>query len=409
MTVLKVNNYGAELQSYALPKALNDLGYDSENIDYLYYKHRDYIPLKQSKPMIRIPVKDRIKRKILILLEKTDWLLNRKTLTAKQKKFDHFHSTLNRLSKRTYRSIDELYNEKFGYDVFMAGSDQVWNPATLTSLKPYFLTFAPRNKKKISYASSFGVSDIRKEDQAIYTACLNNLDFLSCREKQGVEIIKQLTGRDATQVLDPTLLLKKEDWEKISIRPKTSEPYILLYILTHSPYIIRLARHISRITGYRIVRICPGPVYLDKSADVRAVVDAGPLEFLGWFSGASMILTNSFHGTTFSVTFQKPFFTITPKSKSNNSRQQNFLELLELSERLLREGSAFPSKEQLNCDFSRAGEILNEERTRSVDFLTNALDTEAARRTLNTPYQETSGIQKKQVIPTAHNGKNLLR
>ena len=373
MTILKVNNYGAELQAFALPKVLNDLGYEAENIDYLYYKHRDYIPVSQSKPMVKISLKDKVKRHMLILMEITSSLMHTKSVNTKQSKFDEFHRKYTFLSEKTYRSMDELYSDELKYDLFIVGSDQVWNPATLSSLKPYFLTFAPSDKKKISYASSFGVYDINEESRAVYKECINNLDHISTRENQGVDIVKRLTGRTAIQVVDPTLLIPKNEWEEMAVFPAEKEPYILLYILTHSPYIVKLAQQISKITGYQVIRVSRDPGFFNCDLKIKNIIDAGPEEFLGWFSKASFVLTNSFHGTSFSVMFQKPFFTIAPKTKSNNSRQQSFLELLELDSRLIKEGAPFPGIDQLKIDYEEGNSILKKERKRSLDFLRSSI------------------------------------
>ena len=152
--------------------------------------------------------------------------------------------------------MDELYSKSMAYDIFITGSDQVWNPQSLrSSPEPYFLTFAPNETKKVSYAASFGISSIPESIKHQYNSWLTNIDCLSVREHSGHEIIKDISGRDSKVVLDPTLLLSPESWEKVLVEPKLKKPYILLYVRMYSPYVTKLAYYLSRLTGYNIVRI----------------------------------------------------------------------------------------------------------------------------------------------------------
>ncbi|MDP4269941.1 MAG: polysaccharide pyruvyl transferase family protein [Bacteroidota bacterium] len=373
ITILKVNNYGAELQAFALHRKLQTLGVENEVIDYLYYKHPDYKFEREAAPMVPISLKNRIKGKLLKIYERTAKYGNFNSAKRREERFAAFHAKNTKLSS-TYKSISALYNAKHPYDVFVVGSDQVWNPITQVSLKPYFLTFAPKDKKKISYASSFGVSQIAESDKIVYRDCLNNLDVLSCREKQGVNIIKELTAREATHVLDPTLLLSAEEWSKVAVPVKDQRPYILMYVLTHSPYITKLALHLSELTGYRIVRLCKSPMKEDRGSVIENITDAGPAEYLGYFQNASFVLTNSFHGTVFSIINKKPFYIIAPAKKTNNSRQRGLLELVDLENRLINEGAEFPAKENLAVDFTMPHEVLEKEKEKSIQYLLSAIN-----------------------------------
>ena len=370
ITILKANNYGAELQAYSLQKKLELLGFDSEIIDYLYYKHPDYIFTKQARPLLNIGLMNTLKEKAHPWVEKLARLTRRQS-SLRSQRFDLFHLQRTRMSGKTYRSMDELYAAELPYDVFMVGSDQVWSPRTDVSLKPYFLTFAQNGKKTISYASSFGVAAIPREAERVYADCLKHIQYLSVREEQGVDIIRKLTGRTAEHVLDPTLLLTKEEWCRIAVEPPIDKPYVLLYDLIHSPYAVALALHIARLCGLSVVRIC-GSAKINRAGVVN-IIDAGPAEFLGLFANAAYVVTNSFHGTAFSVNFHKPFFTVVPKGKANTSRLHSFIKTLALDRRLMSEGSAFPPLDTLALDFSEADTHLENARARSLDFLLKSL------------------------------------
>lgn len=373
ITILKVYNYGTELQAYALQEILNRMGYDAEIIDYLFYKHPDYYYTPQAKPFVRLGFQRRIKEYFNPLYERLRSVPYWKAKRIRNSKFGLFHQQHTRLSPLTFRSINELYRANFDYDVFMVGSDQVWNPYTNVSLKPYFLTFAPHDKQKVSYASSFGISAIPPRAHDIYREFLNNLDHISVREEQGIKIVKELTGRNVQHVMDPTFLLGIQDWQIIADCPEYHEPYILLYELVKSPFLTRLAKKMAGELGWILVRICKNAIKEDSDSTIMNIIDAGPSEFLGLFLNASFVLTNSFHGTAFSINFGKPFYTILPKHKLNNSRQQGLLTFLKLSDRLIKEGE-FPEKKYYFPDLTDASRLLIAQNDLSLHYLSTAVD-----------------------------------
>ncbi len=370
VTILKVNNFGAELQAFALQKKLEMLGFESEVIDYLYYKHPDHIATLRSRPIVSIGFINIMKENILLWKSRFD-LMTRKSARHRINHFQQFHRENTKLSPKTYRSFDELYAEHFDYDVFMVGSDQVWNPRTGSSLEPYFLTFAPKGKKTISYASSFGVSTIHESAKQTYTKSLNCIQYLSVREKQGVDIVKHLTGRTAEHVLDPTLLLTDKEWGNIAIQPDVKKPYVLSYNVTYSPYATKLAFQVAKVLGYPLVRI--GKSIKFNQQQCIGICDAGPSEFLGLFQNAKYVITNSFHGTVFAVQFHKPFMTIIKEGKANKGRLISFLESLRLSDHIVVEGEAFPSAINSSSDFTTSAEILEKLRSESIDFLLRSI------------------------------------
>lgn len=374
ITILKVNNYGAELQAFATQHVINNLGHDSEIIDYFFYKNPKFKKTKRSKSFVKLSLKQSVKEFLYPWYKKIKTLPHYKAKKKRDDKFIAFHDSYTKLSI-PINTIDKLYKTSFTYDTYVVGSDQVWNPNTNINIEPYFLTFAPADKKKVSYASSFGVSELPKSNQPRYKNYLEGFDHLGVREKQGKKIVDNLTTKEATWVLDPTLLMSHSDWEVYSESTPIKEPYILLYVLTDADYITNLARKIAESKKMRIVRICKNSFVEDKSEDVINIIDAGPKEYLGLFSKASFVLTTSFHGTCFSVNFNKPFYTILKKNKTNNSRQIDLLEELGIGERIIYVGDAIPDNEKfMDIDFSLVNSKLSDFKDKSFDYLTKALN-----------------------------------
>ena len=181
ITILNVNNYGAELQAFSLQYKLRKMGYQAEIINYLYYKNPDFVKEKKSLPLIKTTLKNKIKDFILKWLDIYSSSKHPVIAKLRKKRFNDFHKLNTKLSK-TYTSYSQLYDEVHEYDVYMVGSDQVWNPNNGTNLAPFFLTFAPKNSVKVSFASSFGVESISKQYYSQYKEWLNNIDFDSLIE-----------------------------------------------------------------------------------------------------------------------------------------------------------------------------------------------------------------------------------
>ena len=358
-------NYGAILQAYALQKTLTDMGHISEIIDY-------------SPPQRGVSALSRFNR-----MRHYIWQGVFKRIIAGQerkKRTKAFGRKHIQRSASKYLDKDALHSAPPLYDAYITGSDQVWNPRNNNKDSSYFLTFAPPGKKRISYAASFGVSQIKAEFVNDYGEWLKQIDWLSCREIEGKQIIKQLTGRDAEIVLDPTLLIKKEQWEQIAVPNGFSKPYILCYYMpgdkSVNNSITQLAHRVSTLTGWEVV--CIGQKeYMRFHPFKRSIFDAGPAEFLGLFRNTSFIVTNSFHGTSFSIIYRKPFLVpinqSLPPEKALGSRISSLLKSLNLENRLLQVGSETSIENMLDLNYEPVQAILQEERQKSMDFLKKAL------------------------------------
>lgn len=377
ITILKCNNFGAELQAYATQKKLQQMGYDAEIIDYLYYKHPDFKFTRQAKPVWKRSFKTDI-------IEYIKYQIAGKVLGAigpvfvkKQRildrKFNEFHLKHTKLSK-TYRSIGELYKEKMDYDVYMVGSDQVWNPGTGANLSPYFLTFAPKNAKKVSYASSFGVACISEALRNTYREWINNIDELSVREDAGCSIIKELTGRDSTVVLDPTLLLTKDEWADLYSGSNTERGYVLIYETYRSKKLLQIAYHYADQHHVSIFRIQTKAILNKKDKGIINLEDCGPEDFVRLIANAGLVLTGSFHGTAFSVNMGVPFYSVLLKGRNNNSRITSLLGRLELEDRIVYENEPFEQILWGSYDVANTQKLLQLERDLSLKYLKDSID-----------------------------------
>ena len=356
VTIVKCNNYGAELQAFALQRKLNLMGYDAEIIDYLFYKHKDFRHEKSSEPFYRFPLKKRLKEHILPIVERLKSALNSEADTERRQRFDEFHRLNTKFSRTQYDCISKLYAAPPAYAVYCVGSDQVWNPYCYTNLEPYFVTFAPHGRRRVSYASSFGVSAIPQSAEEHYSQCLNKFDSISVREKTGVRLVKELTGKEASLVVDPTLLLSKDEWQEVSCSKLVpQERYLLLYVLKDSERATEVATELSAKHGLKVVRLCKSAAKQDKaSSGILDITTAGPADFIGLFANAQMVVTNSFHGTVFSVIFERDFYTVLAEGKDNNSRQTDLLETFGISERLLYEKEAIVERSKIDWAKVRA-------------------------------------------------------
>ena len=375
ITILQVNNYGAELQAYATQKVLQLIGCDAEIIDYPFYKNPRHKRTKMSAPTARMSVRKHLEERLFPIV--THWKSRhfRNAQHLRNAKFIQFHNDNTKMSE-CYETLDKLKSARLDYDILMTGSDQVWNPGIYSSLAPYLLRFGSDRMKRIAYASSFGVASVPDDVKTYYKEALQHYNAIGVREDKAVELVKALSGMDATLVLDPTLLLDREQWLTVAkpVDGLPDRPFVLLYELAHIPYIKQMAKHISARTGMPIVRICKNASPEDCEKEILNIIDAGPAEFLYLFDKAGFVVTNSFHGTAFSINFGKQFYTVIPVGKSNNSRQKSILKLMGCEERMLLEGSDMPEISQLNT--CRMISRLKEERQKSIDFLKHAIDEE---------------------------------
>lgn len=329
LTFHRAYNYGAVLQAYALQKKLSDMGLSNEIIDYWPQAFKYIYFLKKKFKLSHPPVKTWI------------WhALAKNIINKRAQNFEMFIQNKLTLSENTYTSYKKLEQADLKYDLYITGSDQVWNNSCAAFDKAFFLQI-PQAKRKYSYAASFGFLSIPPELKDEYKKRLAGYERYSVREQSGKEILSDLLSVDACVNCDPTLLLSKDEWLKlIDNRTNIDEKYILVYYVEKTYKLKEMAVGLSKKTGYKII-ILPCNMSFDSltgRADAgfgaTTISDASPEDFLALFYGAQYVLTNSFHGTVFSIIFQKQFISQTTLDNGNeNRRSKELLKALNLSDR----------------------------------------------------------------------------
>lgn len=362
ITFFNSENYGAVLQAYALSRKIREMGHECEIINFCNKDHgvADRYGIFENSGNMKGAVRD------LLSLPKYY------QLKRKREKFKQFMKDYFILSKAAYRSDEDFRNNPPGYDAYVCGSDQIWKAEKGQYVySPYFLGFAQHlNAKTISYAPSFGKNSVPPHLSNEIAQLLSKIMYLSVREKQGKSIIKGLTGRDAQVVLDPTLLLRSDEWGRMQKAPVAPGKYILVYSLQRNTLLTGLIEKIKDAAKLPVVVISATGVNFVRPADT-VIYDADPGDFVGLIRNAACICTNSFHGTCFSIIHRKPFFTI-PHSTSN-SRLSSLLDILQLSHREIKNTADIPG-DPLRIDYTIAEELLEAERDKSLSFLKMALE-----------------------------------
>lgn len=352
VTSQNANNYGAVLQSYALQQQLQNLNVVDEIIDLKQQDSAFFTPLRKNKYFLSILINNIISFLFVI------------PQIQKLQKFKKFIKNNIRTTKR-YNSIQEIKTDPPVADVYITGSDQMFN--TNSGVKDFnFLRFGDIDTKRISYATSMGQLDVNKKYVNEFISAINQYDFLSVREQSLKEYIQNLCEKECADNIDPTFLLEKEDWFTFTGKSKFKEKYILVYVLIYNPLINSVIEKLKHETGYKIVIISSNARNLIKGDKV--IRNAGIEEFLNLFRYAEIILTTSFHGTCFSIIFQKLFYCFIREGVE--TRITNVLNKLNLENQIVTELSQI-SLDEINYEF--VNEIIKFEKQKSINYLRSAL------------------------------------
>ena len=364
ITIHKINNYGSVFQAYALQKVCEDLGYKAEIIDY-NFPNEAHSNNKYAVRRVQSNEPHWIKMIYALAL-----IRQHKSISAFVDKYQH-------LSAKQYNSPEELKSDAPQYDVYITGSDQLWNPRFCNGDPAFMLHFAPDGALKISYAASISANRLPDELHPLYKELLGRYSHIAVRENSGVQVIKDITGKDATVVLDPTLLLNKEQWNAIAApKRQFKKKYILCYFLNYTfnafPYVDELAQYMHKQTGYEIVRVARPPHHLGVP-HTHYKVGASPEEFLALVRDAEMVLTTSFHGTAFAVNYGKPVFSVVQDRNASDSRQVSLMHNLGLDEQVLSVKDAMPDRRLFGYDVNAEQVRLEDLRKTSTEYLQKAI------------------------------------
>lgn len=322
ITCHDVYNAGASLQAYALMKYLSQLGHQVEIIDY----KPDYLSRHYSLTCVNNPRFDKlIVRQAYLFAKLLGRLRDRKS--QRKKNFDTFKKEYLNVTKEVFRSNEELKIIGDNADIFIAGSDQIWNPLFPNGKDPaFFLQFVTNSRKRFSYAASFSVNELLHEDKERMTEWLMGFQNISVRERSAVSIVENM-GLNVKQVCDPVFLLESADWKRIAVTPSIHS-YIFLYDFDGNQKLWQQAKAYAEKTKRKILS-----VFQSEYADM-VMENYGPLEFLGAILNADLVISNSFHATAFSLIFHKSFY-VTSRSEQINTRMTDLLDDVCLQDRLL--------------------------------------------------------------------------
>lgn len=362
-----VGNYGNMLQNYALQQFLASHQIDSETIRYDVIINDTKVNGKKFVKVWNKLFADGLIEGVWRGKRYWNQIINKKKIQQlsanRQNLFDIFESTYIKTSKKKYYDVQDLDELNQEYDMFVVGSDQVWNPYGHGSHKEFFLTFTER-KKRIAYAPSVGVNNVPSNHISSFKHLLNGFDALSCREKTGAELIEQISGRNCEHVMDPVMLAGRGCWVPF-IKFNNNGKYLLTYFLGEPLYADRRKiDEIARRKGLSIINI-----YDRKSIDSAFV---GVEDFISLIANANLFVTDSFHGCVFSIMLETDFLIcdrkFANKNERMNSRVDDLLFKLQIGDHNIRN-----EKNIEPIDYARIDAIMDEWRTKSETFLMGQL------------------------------------
>lgn len=340
-TIVDNVNIGTYLQAYATVRTLQQMGHEVTVLNYerRYLFGREYaMKLWKDKPFL------------------VRWLFSYYYLFQSwlhhHKKGKDFLRRNQIVLTKAYDTLEKVRQARLQYDLYMVGSDQVWNTRHHTRLdEVYFLTFT--EGKKVAYAASIGMDSIPDVYKSVFKQRLFDFTAISVREASAVKMLNELGFNDVQLVLDPTLMLSKEEWLRAAGDPLPNIPsdYLLIYSVEKSQQTLveEVAKKIATGRGLTICWII--------SSDA-------PERFLQLFAHASYLVVSSFHGTAFAINFSKQFVSVAPEKF--NTRVQDLLQLAGLEDRYVSDVNQIPKN---SIDYQEVAECLNTYRRHSKEFL----------------------------------------
>lgn len=373
------HNYGSMLQALATCKALDRLGVDYELVRY----RRKLTAARVAQLIAKAFTLDAWAGLITDMKWKLYLKQNQGESRRQRARSDAFQAYCNeRFGKLgpVFDGYKSLCDGSDRYSAVMVGSDQLWLPSGFTS-KYYTLEFAVEGVRRISYATSFGISEMPTSSVSAARKFLSEIDYLSVREKSGVDIVDEVTNGTvgAHLVVDPTLLFNREGWKEIiPDRRLVKEPYIFCYFLGINPNSRKMAKELKDKTGLPVVMLRNWRYHLieDEVLDDSDSFTMNPDDFVNLIRHADYVLTDSFHGTVFSLLNHKHFGTFyrdASGANSRNTRIDSLFDQLNVKSRLMND-RALSDYMKMDVDYDRVDVILEEWRRDSLSFLEEAVN-----------------------------------
>lgn len=348
LTYHKADNYGAILQAFALQKFLLELGCETEIINYLPNS-----PVSKKN-------KANVNRYLAYLIKPIDYIRAK----IKHAKFENFRKKHLLISEQRWHGDSEISRRPPNYDIYIVGSDQIWNTDISNSSEAFFLHFN-QSKKKAAYAASIGKAEPNDIERIFFLEHLKHFSAISVREDSLRKTLEDQFKIKAELVLDPVFLLDKCFWEKISLKVSLPSKYVLCYLMEFSEVLIRHTYQIAEKYKLSPIFISPSGTYF-RGKKLKML---GPTEFIYSLYNAQYICTNSFHGTAFSIIFNKNF--AIAKHTRLNSRISSLINLVNLEDKYL-DSNYFNTEE---VDYVQVMNKLEPLIFRSKLFLRNLIAT----------------------------------
>lgn len=386
---LVINNYGTKLQSYALCKAIKSFNLvEPEVISLQDSWHGTNVKISKKKQLIDVLKTYKLKsfKKIFDFIR---WQYQFKEIRKNAGAFKDSDTRKNELflefdknipySKHIY-TLEDVRSGKLvpDYDMFIVGSDQVWNAPRLGCIDVYMCDFLHKKRSALSYAASFAINSIPENLVNDYKKYIQNMDTLLVREARGVELCKELGRDDAKHVVDPTLLLEGKEYEELVSNPIDmvgKGDYVLVYSLTSSMKIYEQASKLAARNNCKMVMLkrVPCPPIASTFKNAVDLLEVGPAEFLSLINYAKCVVTGSYHALMFSLLLHTDFYIYLDDANAENSRLLSTLDMFGLNEQLYYETSSLP-KILPHVNYNKVDPILKMKREESLCLLRESIE-----------------------------------
>lgn len=365
-TFFKAENYGAALQTYALQEVLRGWGYDVRILNYKDSAIEDSYKLYNLRG-----------ENFLLTIRAFISLVFYGKRKARRSQFVEFQTKYMKIGDNEYGSSKDILNNPPEADIYITGSDQVWNSSITKEISDiYTLNFGSEKIYRISYAASIGTKEFRLDEGEIFGKKISKIDAVSVREATAKTALEPfLNGKTVEITLDPVMLRGKREWESdIPEFDGKKEKYILAYQMERNDEYYKIVNALSRKTGLKVIYF-EHRNRLDTNRYHNTLCSeftAGPLRFLGLVRNAEYVVTTSFHGTAFSILFQKKFWAVPCREKG--TRIENLVDKLHVSERAVCSLDEFEKKDySKEIDYEKVNSALTIEREKSLQWLRDAL------------------------------------
>lgn len=360
ITLHRVYNYGTALQAWSTQQILEDAGHEVSVIDYI-------TPHRTKKAIFLEPSANGNQGGLHRVVYRFFKLFS---IMLKEMTFGRFVRNNLHLTKK-YITPEDLDNDSPQADVYITGSDQVWNSKYNQGVdRGYFLDFLPEDAHRVAFVASFGATELATDEQHEISHYVRRYQALSVRESSAKSMLESLGRSDAVWLIDPTLQIKKEKWLQMASKRLVKEKYCILMLLYNEDnHATEYARRIADEKGLKLVKVSwemKKPSMVD-----RLMTHRSPADFLSLFHYAEFVVTNSFHGLAFSINLEKQFVVV-PRNEFN-SRIESLLQLTGLEDRMVSSEQDALGAAGRGIEYEPVRAVLDEERRRAADFIKESI------------------------------------